>query len=235
MDNFLGTIVFLLPGVMAYFWLQSFGINPVAKHSPTEFTAIAGLLWLPVSFITLSLCNLAIYISYLIVGAKQIWTIQNLKDASGSLVFLAVFLLLSLLVSFFLCWLWAKWGYKLQQKIVNKVRLSRGLADFSENASVWDEVFGKYEVQIVEIGKVDNPTNKMIGQIRKASRPFETERNLCLDHVELFTKLIKDNPDIPVVNIFIDTKSGMYIRIFDTETIQLALDKIDKINVRSGA
>lgn len=230
MDNFLGTIVFLLPGVMAYFWLQAFGINPVTKHSPTEFTAVAGLLWLPVSFITLAIFNLVIYVSHVLIWVKQIWTVQDLKDASSSLMFLMAFLFFSLIVSFVLCWLWAKWGYKLQQKIVNKVRRSRGLADFSDNTSVWDEVFGKYEIQIVEIGKIDKPETKMIGQIRKASRPFESERNLCLDHVQLLTELVEKNPQITVSNIFIDTKSGTYVKIFDTEEIQKALDNSENLN-----
>jgi len=88
MDNFLGTVVFLLPGFLAYFWLQAFGINPVAKHSTTEFTAVAGLLWLPVSFGTLLLYNLAIWLSSFISQAKPIWTLLTLKDASNNFIFL---------------------------------------------------------------------------------------------------------------------------------------------------
>lgn len=60
MDSLLGTIVFILPGFLAYFWLQSFGITPVTKHSSGELTAISALLWLPVSFVTLLIYNLGI-------------------------------------------------------------------------------------------------------------------------------------------------------------------------------
>ena len=202
MDNFIGTLVFLLPGVLAYFWLQAFGINPVTKHSTTEFTAVAGILWLPVSFVTLIMYNLGIII---IDGAirvtptwaikitqETIWTMQDLKDASTSLTFLVVFLSLSSMASFLLCFMWAKWGFGIYQDIVNSVRKKRGIAPFSDTTSVWDEVFGQYEAQVVQISKIDKQDKDsiVIGQISKASRTFESER-LCLDSVDFMTKLVK--------------------------------------------
>ena len=57
LDSFIGTIVFLLPGFLMYFWIQSFGINPVVKHSATEMGAISALLWLPVSLLTIIIYN----------------------------------------------------------------------------------------------------------------------------------------------------------------------------------
>lgn len=240
MDNFLGTIVFLLPGVMAYFWLQAFGINPVSKHSPTEFTAVAGLLWLPVSFVTLILYNLGnriIYyitqvkqlgISFSIIQVKPIWTMQDLRDASSSLTFLVVFLLLSAIVSYILGFLWAKWGFKLQQKMVNLVRVKRGAAPFSDNTSVWDEVFCQNEAQVVQIGRIDKPDNvTVIGEITKASRTFEAER-LCIDQVEFMTKLV-EKYNVPIDKAYIDIKSALYIKVYDLQGIRDAWDKEDAI------
>ncbi|HEY8909688.1 MAG TPA: DUF6338 family protein [Desulfosporosinus sp.] len=222
MDNFLGTVVFLLPGFLAYFWLQAFGINPVAKHSPTEFTAIAGLLWLPVSFCTLILYNLVIWLSSFISQAKPIWTLLTLKDASNNFTFLIVFLLLSVLVSFICSYIWSLWGFKLQQELVNWVRTKRGLADFSDTTSVWDKVFGKDEIQVIEISGLDNTGGSIIGEIENASRPFETERNFCLAHIELFTRLVNDNKeDIKVINTFIDTKSNIIIKVFDKDALEV--------------
>lgn len=222
MDSFLGAIVFLLPGVLAYFWLQAFGINPVVKHSPTEFTAVAGLLWLPVSFGTLLLYNLAIWLSSYISQAEPIWTLLTLKDASNNFIFLFIFLLLSVLVSFVYSYIWALWGFKLQQDLTNWVRKKRGLAGFSDTTSVWDEVFGKHEVQIVEIGKIDKPESKMIGEIKKAPRPFEPERNLFLSKVERLTKLADDYV-LPVDAVFVDTKTGTYVKIFKNSAVEAAL------------
>jgi hypothetical protein len=219
LDNFLSTLVFLLPGVLAYFWLQSFGLNPVAKHSPIEFTAIAALFWLPVSFITLALYNLIIKIPYFIGNANGIWAIDELKDASASFTFLLAFLFLSIIVSFVVSSIWAKWGFNLQQGLINWVRVKQGIAKFSSTTSVWDEVFGKHESQVVEIGRLDKPDNITItGTILKASRTFEAER-LCLNDVGFMTELVKEY-DIPVDKVFVDTKVGLYIKIYDIDLIR---------------
>jgi hypothetical protein len=228
MDNFLGTLVFLLPGVLAYFWLQAFGISPVTKHTPTEFAAVAALLWLPVSVLTIGLYNSVIKLAILAAQSQPIWTMNDLKNASGSFVFLTVFLMLSIIVSFILSWLWAKWGYNIQQIIVNKVRKSRGLADFSENTTVWDEVFSKNEPQVVEIGKIGSEPG-VIGCIRKASRPFEPERNLMLDDIELLTTIVTTNKLVPIA-VYSDIKSGTVIKIYDskriTELISLSVEPV---------
>ncbi|WP_269082435.1 hypothetical protein [Aneurinibacillus tyrosinisolvens] len=44
MDAFISTVVFIVSGFLAYFWLQSLGVNPVVKHTVPEFTAISALL-----------------------------------------------------------------------------------------------------------------------------------------------------------------------------------------------
>lgn len=232
MDNFLGAVVFLLPGVLAYFWLQAFGVNPVAKHSPTEFTAVAGLLWLPVSFGTLILYNFGIWLSSFISQAKPIWTLPVLKDASNSFTFLIVFLLLSVFVSFIFSFIWAMWGFKVQQLLVNWVRVKRGFAKFSDTISVWDEVFGKDESQLVEIGRLDKPDNITVtGEIKKASRTFEPER-LCLADVTFMTELVKEY-SIPVDNIFVDTKSGLYIKVYNSKAVKEAIPKKEAITTSS--
>jgi hypothetical protein len=218
MDNLLGTIVFLLPGFLAYFWLQSFGITPVTKHTPAEFTSISALLWLPVSFVTLLIYNLGIWLSNKMVKLSPIWTVADLNKVAGSFVFLIAFLLLSALVSFLLSWVWARHCQKRLNNLINKIRISRGIAPFSESPSVWDEVFVKYGGKVVEIGKIDKPEGRLIGCIRKASRPLEPERNLYLDDVQFFTEIVEDY-EVPVSNIFFDTKSGSYVKVFDHDAI----------------
>ncbi len=224
MESLIGTIVFLLPGFLAYFWLQSFGITPVTKHTPAEFTTISALLWLPVSFFSLLMYNFTIWVSVRIVGLEPIWNVVDLNKMSGSFVFLVSFLLISALISFLLCWGWAKYGQTRLQNLINKIRISRGIAPFSDSPSVWDEVFVKYGGKVVEIGKIDKPEGKLIGCIRKASRPLEPECNLYLDDVQFFTEIVEDY-DVPVSNIFFDTKSGSYVKVFDNDAIIKAQEK----------
>lgn len=218
MENFIGSIVFILPGFLMYFWIQSFGVNPVVKHTPGEFTAIAALLWLPTSFVTLLLYNGVIYASRFFQKADIVWSLDALKLKSNDIWFLVLFLLLSVVVSFVMSWLWAVKIYPIHLKIINKVRAKRGAADFSKNPSVWDEIFTNSDSQVVEIGKINKEGDPIVGCIRKASRTFEPERYLNLDDIEFFTELVKNNT-VAVSQILYDTKAGTYIKIFDPNDI----------------
>ncbi|RVT67690.1 DUF6338 family protein [Niallia taxi] len=232
MDTFLGTLVFLLPGLMLYFWLQSFGINPVVKHNPAEFSAVAVLLWFPVSLSAILVFNLFVTVANAISSFEPIWTTEGLKTASGDFLFLILFLGSSLVISFLFGLVWAKWIHQqLFMRIINKVRKSRGIAPLSRTPSVWDEVFLNNDVQVVEIGKIDKSSEPgYIGEIKKASRTFEPERNIYLNEIQFFTELVEKH-SIPVVNIFFDTKSGMYVKIFDAEEIKNAqLKDIEQLN-----
>ncbi|MDQ7094221.1 hypothetical protein REC12_11535 [Desulfosporosinus sp. PR] len=233
MDNFLGTLVFLLPGVLAYFWLQAFGINPVVKHTPGEFTAVAALLWLPVSFGTLLLYNWAVVNVHYFSGVKPIWIIKDLLNASGSLVFLTAFFMLSLVVSFFISAIWAKWGYRILLVLINTIRKWRGVAAFSKGTSVWETVFLNNDDQYIEFGRLDIPEKAIVGRITKASRPFEPERNLFLDKTANVRKII-DEYEIPITNIFIDTKTGLYIKILDKNSVDGAMPFVEITGLSSS-
>jgi hypothetical protein len=228
-DNFLGTIVFLLPGLLLYFWLQSFGINPVVKHNPTEFTAVTILLWFPVSLTSLLIFNGSLVIANRIQNLKPIWSITDFKTASDNLMFLMVFLITSLIISFIYGLIWAKWLNPILLKVINKVRTWRGVAALSNTPSVWDEVFLTNEIQVVEVGKIDKPDKTVIGCLKKVSRPFEPERHVYLEDVKYFTGLIeKYRDDIPVTNSFYDVKSGNYVNIFNFEIVDQKMKEYDQ-------
>lgn len=148
-----------------------------------------------------------------------VWSLDVLKGKSNNIIFLVIFLILSVVVSFFMGWVWAKWIQPFQMKLINKVRKQRGVASFSDNSSVWDEVFGKDDEQVVEIGKINKEEDPIIGSITKASRTFEPERYLNLEDVDFFTDLVKEHK-IPVRQILYDAKTGVYIKIFDPDGIK---------------
>lgn len=219
MDNFIGTVAFILPGFLMYFWIQSFGVNPVVKHSPAELGAISGLLWIPVSVTTIIIYNLLIKFSISLSSASYVWSLDDLKKNSSSFLFLFLFLILSIFVSLLMSYLYVKYIYPLQSKLINKVRTSRGLAAFSNTPSVWEEVFANNDSQVVEIGRIDKQATPIIGCISKASRTFEPERNLHLNDVDFFRNLVEKHK-ISVNCVFYDTKSGSYVKIFDAQQIR---------------
>lgn len=52
MEQLISVLVFSLPGLLAYFWIQILGINPAVKHNAGELVGLSALLWIPVSLIT---------------------------------------------------------------------------------------------------------------------------------------------------------------------------------------
>ncbi|MFC3802730.1 DUF6338 family protein [Cohnella sp. GCM10012308] len=227
MDSFIGTLAFLLPGFMAYLWIQMFGINPVVKHSVPEVTAIAAILWLPVSIGSVLIFNLV----GIATGGDLIWSLQAIKNNSGRLNFLISFLFISAVISFFLSYTYAKWVFPKQRILVNNVRKKIGVAGYSEYPSVWDEVFGRNESQVVRVSKIDKEKESgTVGQLQKVSRPFEPDKSICLDEVVYYSELISEYPNIVKVDrVFIDTKSGTRIEIFDLDSVMIAIGKKDGV------
>ncbi|CAN7273342.1 hypothetical protein [Paenibacillus sp. LjRoot56] len=220
MDNLIGTIVFLLPGLLLYFWLQSFGVNAVVKHNPSEFTAYVVLLWFPVSMITLLIFNCLVALTRVFTTSNfYVVSIDDLKIATNDFRFIISYILLSVIVSYLFGVYWSVWGNKfLREVLINKVRKKRNVAPYSEYPSVWDEVFLKNELQIAEIGRIDKPDNPgLYGCIDKASRPFESERHLFLESIQGFNKKFIEDHSIPVTHSFYDVKSGSYVKLYDVE------------------
>lgn len=227
MDNFIATSIFILPGVMAYFWLQLFGMTPPVKHSAPEFTGIAALLWLPISFSTLLILNSWALLygdtsDFLRVHAA--WKMAEFKTVTSDLRYLFLFIMISVATSFSICALWVKWGDSLRQKAINRVRNWRNLSDLSDQPTVWEDLFHRDDLQVVEISKIDKPEEKYVGSITKTSRPFETERAIVVEESKLWSNIVEKYKPTPE-KIYIDTKSGMVVKIFNLDEVSKYADE----------
>jgi hypothetical protein len=243
LEGFLSTFVFILPGIMAYFWLQVFGLNPTIKHTAPELSGISALLWLPVSFTTLLLLNLWSNINkidYFMVD--NVKTITDLNKATSDIRYIALFLLVSLVVSYFICWVWCLWGNEFLRSRINNVRKSRGIALLSSSASVWEEFFIKINsdnakeekesenVQskkaVLIVYKIDKPEEFVAGSMTKASRPFELDKSLVLEDTQEWIDSINNDYDYDVKRVYVDIKSGMVVKELNYENPK---DKLNKI------
>lgn len=233
MDNLISAIVFALPGFFAYFWLQSFGINPVVKHTVPEFTAISALLWIPVSTISLLFYNaFSCFISPL-YPLHPIWSMTALREYSGTFKFIIPFFVISVFASYIFSALWSKYGFPIQQDMINKIRKWRKLADLADNTSVWDEMFllfeegkNKKEMALV-IHKLDKPEEFIAGGLDRMSRPFELDRALILKKTDEWTNAYK-HYDYPTKRVYVDIKAGVVIKELDHEVDPPLRKKEDK-------
>lgn len=189
METFLSTFVFIIPGIMAYFWLQAFGLNPPVKHTASEVSGIAALLWLPISFVTLLLLNAwgAIIGQDSHFSVDIVWSFEEVNIATSDIRYLVLFLLVSFIVSFILSAIWSIWGHIFPSKAINLIRGYRNLAPLSRSSTAWDGVFLINEPQVIEIVKIGEEKG-IIGEIAKVSRSFESDRNIYLKDMNVFGK-----------------------------------------------
>jgi hypothetical protein len=224
MDQFISIIIFTLPGLLTYFWLQMFGLNPTIKHTPTEMLGISALLCLPISFFIIITYNLGFFITdkfilllnydFTLLELKYIKSIDDLNSLSINILFLFFYVLLSIGFSFLLSWIWSIYIFKYLMIVINRVRVKRKISKLSEDPSVWDSFFSKLEEQsesplIVELYKIDKPEVKVRGSVTRFSRPFETERAFIIETEELDKAL--EYYEYPIKRVYVDTKSGIII------------------------
>lgn len=230
MEQFLSTFVFILPGIMAYFWLQVFGMTPSVKHTAPELSGISALLWLPVSFITLLVLNTwGVLVKTGLLSVSQVWSVKSLNEATSDIKYLVLFLFVSFVVSFFVCWIWSFWGNVLLKKVINHVRKTRGVAALSTSSTVWEEFFVKLEQGNSEdaddsviakeavyiVHKIDKPDEFIAGSMTKASSPLEVDKSLVLEDTQNWMDSINNDYDFDVKRIYIDFKSGMVVKEID--------------------
>ncbi|CAI8777832.1 hypothetical protein CHCC14809_2188 [Bacillus licheniformis] len=228
MENFVAILIFTLPGLLSYFWIQLFGLHPASKHINFEIAAISAILWFPVGMIVLGIYQLAAKI----VNANSVnnpWlsvhTLSDVLELSNKLGFLVYFVSFSVIFSFLFSWFVSRFGYKWMIDLVNVVRKGSKTAKLSGTSTVWNETFLKDNTQYVSFRKIDNPNEVIYGEIKKVSRPVELERNLLLSNSEHWTNILKDNKDVEVDEIFVDTKTGFIISIYNTNDALKAQDK----------
>lgn len=217
MEQFISIIIFSLPGLLAYFWLQLFGLNPTVKHTPTEMVGLSALLWVPITGLTIISYNVVVYIFN--IPVMNITSVEDIRILSNQLLFLLFFVILSTIFSFLIAYVWGRNLYKWVLNLVNKVRIKRKTSVLSEDTSVWDSFFFSLEQEeeqpmIVEMYKMDKPTEKVYGAVIRMSRPFETERSLVLDQSQEWERAHKDY-QYPVKRSYVDVKSGMVVNELD--------------------
>lgn len=225
MEQLISLIIFSLPGLITYFWLQLFGINPVVKHTPTEMVGLTALLWAPTTFLTVLVYNLLYIVFDILLNALSmdfsslrltiIIDLNDLNNLSSNLIFLLFYLILSLIFSYFAAYVWAKYIYQKVLDLINKVRIERKIIKLSEDPTVWESFFYKLEEQkedqlIVEIYKIDKPEERICGPVIRMSRPFETEKSLIIDTSKGWEESHK-HYNYEIKRSYVDTKTGLII------------------------
>lgn len=245
LNSLISLLIFTLPGLLAYFWINLFGVTPTTKRESSEVVAISALLWIPIVAVVLFIYQLLAYISHWeIINPsfdvplfEKNWMIiskiTDINKLSETTWFLLYYVITSIITSFHVARFISSKGYKFVLDKINNVRSKNGIAPLSEHTTVWNEMFLNNNGQIVEYSKIEEPNFTIIGCLIKVPRAHEPEKGIVLEATDHWAKVM-EYYNVQIENVYIDTSSGTILKIYNLEQ---SLEAQDLYNERfpSGA
>jgi len=216
LDSLLGYILFLVPGFIIILINERIGFHPAAKYTNVEKSIMSVIFSIPV------LISNLLFLAFRngTLGAANITVLQEeIKSASG----LLWYSLVSLLSAYIVCCIWHEYIKSAVVQFVNQIRNLEGRSSLS-NGLVWEDAFHGKESQAVMVILKDE---KLFGSPINASENISDERCLLLAHSKEVEDIVTKY-NIPVNSIYIDAKSGMAIKIYDSEKFRAALKLHEK-------
>jgi len=215
MDNLIAYILLLAPGLIVMLINERAGSHPASKYTNTEKLVMAVLFSVPVLILNLVLFG----IKNGNMGYANVSSLQMEIQSVGSLIFYSVS---SVLFSYFVSWCWQ---YFIKKRLViewiNKLRREGNKADINEGNLVWEDAFHGKEAQAVRVTLKDS---KFYGSPVNMSESISDERCLLLDDSETIRDIV-EKYNIPLSKVYVDTKSGIAVEIFDSVQFSEAYDK----------
>ncbi|GAA5416212.1 hypothetical protein Pryu01_01244 [Paraliobacillus ryukyuensis] len=239
MQEIIALIIFTVPGLITYFWINLFGITPSSKKNNGEMAVISILLWIPIICIILAIYNIlafasrweALHPSFDIPILKKEWSyVDNLTDLmtlSGNIWFILFYTLLTVIVSFFLARFISKDLYKKLIDQVNKVRTNNKIASLGAHSTVWDSMFLNNQGQVVEL-KREGQEKSIKGFLIRVPRAHETGHAIVLEAVEHWANVM-DYYDVEIEQTYVDLDNGVIINVYN---LNRALEAQKKFNER---
>ncbi len=225
MQEIVTLIIFTVPGLLTYFWVNSFGITPTSKRNNSEVTAISILLWIPIICIVLVTYNLlalasrwkVFHSSYDIPILKKEWRyvdkLGDLITLSGDVWFILFYTLLTVIVSFYLAKFISNDLYRKMVGQVNKVRKKNNIAPLGTHATVWDSTFLENDGQIVEY-KRNGEAESIMGCLIRVPRAHETGKAIVLEAVEHWTNVM-EYYHVEIEQTYVDIDNGIVINVYN--------------------
>ncbi|KOS60890.1 hypothetical protein FJQ98_20530 [Lysinibacillus agricola] len=239
MKEVITLIIFTVPGLLTYFWINLFGITPTTKRENSEVVAISILLWIPIVSVVLTIYNsLALMSRWTVIQPnfdfpllKKDWmyvdNLESLIKLSGSVWFILFYISITIVVSFYLAKFISKNAYKKMLDKINEVREKNNIAPLNVHTTVWDSTFLNNEGQIIEFKKYGESTS-MIGLLIKVPRAHESGKSIVLEAVDHWTKIM-EYYDVQIDQTYVDIDNGIVINIYNLNS---ALEAQDLFNDR---
>ncbi|MCU1808170.1 hypothetical protein NVV31_22625 [Cytobacillus firmus] len=237
MNQVISLILFTIPGLLTYFWINLFGVTSTTKQNNKEVSAISILLWIPILCVVLIIYNFLalttrwkeIHPNYNIPILKRDWryidSLVDLTALSSNIWFILFYLLLTIIISFYLGKVISKYGYKRIIDKVNDIRRNNNIAPLGLHSTVWDSIFLGNDGQIIEYR---NQGESIKGHLIKVPRSHEEKKAIGLEAVDHWGRVM-EYYDVEIELTYVDTENGIIINVYNFER---ALEAQDIFNDR---
>lgn len=221
MNAFITLIIFTLPGLLTYFWINLFGVTPTEKKTNSEVTAISALLLIPNIGAVFLIYNVFALLSrgnvnipHIKGNWRYIGKIKDIVALADSMWFIILYVILTIIISYILALVISKYLFPLVVKQINKVRIMNNIAPLGKHTTVWNSMFMNNDEQIIEFKKQGEETT-LIGNLVKVPRANEAGKSIVLEAVEHWTNII-DYYDVQIDHTYVDTDNGIVIHIYNS-------------------
>lgn len=209
----IATILFILPGVLAYNWIEYVSNTTSRNKSNIEKTVMILCFAIPIVSLTLIILNTSL--------AYHIKGLSALTQAADDIKFLIYYFLISVIMAVFIGEFWVLCIRGLINKLVNFLRESSGLSS-RQTISVWEEAFDHKKSKIAYIAQLSDPEKGQWGLLKTVSLSEERDREYILigsDVIETIANTL-DNP----IKTYIDSKSLTIVKLYDVDQEKLQLE-----------
>lgn len=215
----LDMLLYSVPGLMAYFWLEKFGHAPSRPLSTLEQTALIAVLWLP----TTVMATVILYLLHM-----KVPSFTSVQYGKTSLL-LALYLVICAFSSFTIAFMWAWIFHKGYHKFVNFVRKRLlGLSVLAEEPTVWDSFFkGDGSPRVLRVSNMGSQ-EYLIGEIANGPRVMSGDTSLILQEQGFWGQVVQKE-DVRVDRIFLKTDAGLVIEELSLTHLKEIIERHDDL------
>lgn len=211
MENLLAYILLLVPGLIIILINERIGLHPSAKYTNIEKTVMAVLFSIPVLIFNLLFMA---FINSNWNAATINFLLDEIKTVKGLLIYSAS----SSLWLYIVCCFWHDYLKKnFVVSFINQVRNTEGKSSLGDGL-VWEDAFHGREPQAVMVLLKDE---KLYGSPVNGSENISDERCLYLSDSKIVQDIVTKY-NVPVDKVYVDTKSGVAVKIYDRDKFKEA-------------
>lgn len=204
-ENIIALVLFILPGIMAYKWVQLMSSLRNRDKGSIEFSALILVYAIPSVVVDLLIIEF-------ITGSSKLTGIKDLTKAADSIEFLTIFLFISIFTSFGTACLDLKIVRPTINKLISFYRDTNAMSNI-DSKPIWTKIFESNDVYIANIYSLSGEGKNTWGFIQSVSGNDEP-RDLFLSGVGVAEILESKMKNKQADNAYVDIENQTVVKLY---------------------